>query len=73
MHRNLDRRVEAMVRMDRLEHKKYLQEIINLGLSDKTKSWHLEGSTWKLIGADSIGSPLVDVQEYLIARSERAR
>ena len=73
MHRNLDRRVEAMVRIDRLTHKKYLQEIIELGLSDKTKSWHLNGSTWKLAGVDSQGQPLIDLQEYLIAKSERAR
>lgn len=73
MHRNLDRRVEAMVRIDRPTHKKYLQEIIELGLSDQTKSWHLEGSVWKLAGKDSQGQPLIDLQEYLIAKSERAR
>jgi polyphosphate kinase len=73
MHRNLDRRVESMVRMDRPEHKKYLQELLDLGLSDKTISWHLKGSAWERVSQDSDGKALMDVQEYLINRSERAR
>jgi polyphosphate kinase len=73
MHRNLDRRVESMVRIDRLEHKNYLQELLDLGLSDDSISWHLHGSTWKRIDKDPQGKPLKDVQEFLIQKSEKAR
>jgi polyphosphate kinase len=73
MHRNLDRRVESMVRIDRSEHKAYLQEILDLGLSDDSMSWHLEGSTWHRVSKDANGKSLVDVQEFLIKKSEKAR
>jgi polyphosphate kinase len=40
MHRNLDRRVESLVRIERPVHKSSLQEIFDLSLSDETASWH---------------------------------
>jgi len=73
MHRNLDRRVESMVRMDREEHKNYLQEVLDLGLSDESASWHLHGRKWKRVSQSPEGKPLKDVQEFLINRLERAR
>lgn len=73
MHRNLDRRVESMVRMDRTEHKKYLQELLDLGLSDGSISWHLQGSTWQRVSKTPDGKSLIDVQEFLIQKSEKAR
>lgn len=46
MARNLDRRVEALVRVDKKEHQIRLQNMLNLGLSEETSSWHLKGSQW---------------------------
>ena len=46
MARNLDRRVEALVRVDKKEHQIRLQNMLNLGFSEETSSWHLKGSQW---------------------------
>ncbi len=46
MERNLNRRVESLVRIDKKSHKEYLQEILDVGLSDEVSSWHLTGDQW---------------------------
>ena len=46
MGRNLDRRVESLVLIQRKEHQSRLQELLNLGLSDETSSWQLNQTTW---------------------------
>jgi polyphosphate kinase len=46
MGRNLNRRVESLVRIDKKAHKEYLQEILNQGLSDEVSSWHLHDDKW---------------------------
>ena len=46
MARNLDRRVEALVRVDKKEHQTRLQNMLNLDLSEETSSWHLKASQW---------------------------
>ena len=73
MHRNLDRRVESMVRIDSGEHKIRLQEILNLGLSDDMSSWRLRGKDWKRISKTKDGTLLEDLQHSLIQLSMAAR
>jgi len=46
MGRNLDRRLESLVRIDKGSHQKYLQEIFDLGMSEDVTSWHLLDDTW---------------------------
>ena len=46
MGRNLDRRVESLVLIQRKEHQVRLQGLLDLGLSDETSSWHLTETTW---------------------------
>jgi len=46
MGRNLDRRVESLVHIQRKEHQLRLQDLLNLGLSDETSSWQLNETTW---------------------------
>ena len=46
MGRNLDRRVESLVLIQRKEHQTRLQDLLNLGLSDETSSWQLNETTW---------------------------
>ena len=46
MGRNLDRRVESLVLIQRKEHQLRLQDLLNLGLSDETSSWQLNETTW---------------------------
>lgn len=73
MHRNLDRRVESLVRIDRPIHKTALQELIDLSMSDKTASWHQENASWKRIKSDSAGEPLQDLQNLYIKRYRKAK
>ena len=47
MHRNLDRRVESLVRVTDPGHCTRLRELIALGMDDGTSSWWLDGDgTW---------------------------
>lgn len=46
MGRNLDRRVESLVLIQRKEHQIRLQGLLDLGLSDETSSWQLKETTW---------------------------
>lgn len=68
MHRNLDRRVEALVTLVDPSHKKQLIDMLELQVSDETQSWHLgpEG-LWTRHYKDADGNRLVDAQEKLIA------
>jgi polyphosphate kinase len=72
MHRNLDRRVESLVRIERPAHKSALQEIIDLSMSDGTASWHQENTSWKRITTNSSGEPLQDLQSLYIKRYKKA-
>ncbi len=69
MHRNLDRRVEALVRITNPEHLKELDEIFDLALSDQTSSWWLDADgTWSRHDRAADGSPLQDLQNVLMTR-----
>ena len=71
MHRNLDRRVESLVRIERPAHKASLQEIFDLSLSDETASWHQDQDTWKHHGKNAKGEPLQDLQSLYIKRYKK--
>jgi polyphosphate kinase len=47
MHRNLDRRVESLLRIEKVQHKETLREIFEISLSPETSSWHQLGTEWK--------------------------
>jgi polyphosphate kinase len=67
MHRNLDRRVEALVQLTRPEHIDYLNGLFALGMSDRSMTWHLEASgTWTRHHADSDGNELINVQDAVM-------
>ncbi|MEI6365233.1 MAG: RNA degradosome polyphosphate kinase [Actinomycetes bacterium] len=71
MHRNLDRRVEALVRLDSPDHVREIEQLFDLSFADTTAAWHLQadGQWLKSRGAD--GEPLNDLQEMLIALHAR--
>ena len=71
MHRNLDRRVESLVRIERPAHKASLQEIFDLSLSDETSSWHQDQDTWKRVSKNSNGEALQDLQSLYIKRYKK--
>jgi polyphosphate kinase len=67
MHRNLDRRVEALIRLTRPEHLDELQELFDLAMSDETSSWWLgSDGEWQRHDRDDAGEPLVDLQNELM-------
>ena len=67
MHRNLDRRVEALVRIAQPDHIKELQDLFTLSMSEKSSSWHLESDgSWTRHQFDSHGKKLTDVQDELM-------
>jgi polyphosphate kinase len=74
MHRNLDRRVEALVRITGDEHIAALTELLDLGFDDTISSWHLhEDGEWIRVDKGSDGEPLTDLQARLIQRKRAAR
>jgi polyphosphate kinase len=74
MHRNLDRRVEALVRVVAPAHVKELTTLFDLAMSDSTSSWHLgDGGVWTRHAFDDDGKPLVDLQDRTMAQVQRRR
>jgi polyphosphate kinase len=63
MGRNLDRRVESLVLIQRKEHITRLQGLLDLGLSEETSSWELKETTWirsKKKGLANVHAVLID-------------
>ncbi|MDI5969463.1 RNA degradosome polyphosphate kinase [Streptomyces sp. SL13] len=74
MHRNLDRRIEALVRVVDPGHRTALNRLLETGVSDSTSSWHLgPDGGWTRHSADADGRPLRNIQETLIDARRRRR
>ncbi|MEU1009433.1 RNA degradosome polyphosphate kinase [Streptomyces sp. NPDC005890] len=74
MHRNLDRRIEALVRVVDPGHRAALNRLLDTGMSDSTASWHLgPDGEWTRHATDTDGQPLRNVQEMLIDARRRRR
>ena len=72
MHRNLDRRVEALVRITAPEQIDELIKYVDLQMADSTTSWHMAADgTYVRHAKDEEGRPLVASQEYLIKKHTR--
>lgn len=74
MHRNLDRRVEALVRVVNPAHVKELLDLFSLAMADTTSSWWLgpEGE-WTRHSLDADGKPLIDLQDKTMTNVQRRR
>jgi polyphosphate kinase len=74
MHRNLDRRIEALVRVGGRKHVQQLVELFELGFDPGLASWHLEPEAgWVRHHRTEDGQPLPDVQKVLIERTTKRR
>jgi polyphosphate kinase len=74
MHRNLDRRVEALLRIKDPSHIAEIDELLDLSMDSDTASWHLgPDGVWTRHCAGDDGEPLRDLQSYLIATRPRRR
>src|SRR5699024_5380273 len=69
MHRNLDRRVEALVRVTDPGHLAELDAYFDLQMSATTASWHLDGMTgeWARHDRGPDGARLRDAQDARMA------
>jgi polyphosphate kinase len=74
MHRNLDRRVEALVRVTDESHVQELTSLFDRAMDDGTNSWHLGADgVWTRHTEDAHGNPLTDLQDETMVRIQRRR
>ena len=66
MHRNLDRRVEAIVGLSNPGHIARIRDLFERAFDDRTVHWELQDRTWSAHTTDPEGRPLTDLQEELI-------
>ena len=73
MHRNLDRRVEALVHIESEKHKARLQGILDDSVSDQYSTWKLtDENQWQRNVKDFDGNLLVNFQDHFIDRHNRS-
>ena len=74
MHRNLDRRVEVLVRLSEPDHVNSITEMFELAMSEHVASWALEPSgNWRRSQFDSEGNALRDFQDAMMSSISEPR
>ncbi len=72
MHRNLDRRVEALVQLPGEAQVLEIGRLLDLAFDEQTSSWWLHPSgEWERHAFDAEGAPLRDMQDVLIQSKRR--
>ena len=67
MHRNLDRRVESMVRIEQTDHKRMLFRALDSYLAPTSVRWEMESNgDWKRITKSAAGESLTDLHDQVI-------
>jgi len=73
MHRNLDRRVEALIQITSEKHKETLRDILDDSFSENYSTWKLdENNNWVRSVKDVDGKYLVNFQDHFIEKFNRA-
>ena len=73
MHRNLDRRVEAIVGISNPAHVKQVESLFEMAFAPTTVHWELADASWTAHTTDDAGDPLTDLQETLIQQTAARR
>ena len=74
MHRNLDRRVEVLVRLSEPDHVNSITEMFELAMSEQVSAWVLEqNGTWRRSQFDSEGNALRDFQDTMMLTISQPR
>ncbi|RZS55043.1 polyphosphate kinase [Microcella putealis] len=69
MHRNLDRRVEALIRLSDPAHLDQIDQLFDATMSDRTASWHLQPTgEWLRRATRDNGTALADLQNTMMGR-----
>ena len=67
MHRNLDRRVEALVRLTQPDHIQEMHDLFELSMDEGSSSWHLgRDGKWVRHQYDKAGNLLTDIQDAVM-------
>lgn len=73
MHRNLDRRVEALVGLESQKHKETLKTILDDSVSSKFSSWKMnDENSWVRSSLDSSGNKLQSFQDFYVEKYSRS-
>ena len=73
MHRNLDRRVEAVVGLSNPVHIARIRDLFDRAFDDRTAHWDLQDRAWAVHTTGPDGQPLTDLQEELIQLTRERR
>ena len=73
MHRNLDRRVEAVVGLSNPVHIARIRDLFDRAFDDRTAHWDLQDRAWSVHTTGPDGQPLTDLQEELIQLTRERR
>ncbi|WP_114597573.1 RNA degradosome polyphosphate kinase [Renibacterium salmoninarum] len=74
MHRNLDRRVEALVQLSNQDDVAEMVSLLDRYVDIGTSSWHLDqNGIWTRHHLNAEGGTLIDVQSWLLASRSRQR
>src|SRR3954470_13854369 len=69
MHRNLDRRVEALVALRDVEARRQVQSVLELAIDPRIAAWDLQSDgSWRRRNTDQHGKALLDYQDQLVRR-----
>ncbi|MCI7552081.1 MAG: RNA degradosome polyphosphate kinase [Actinomycetaceae bacterium] len=69
MHRNLDRRIEALIAIEDPAMKDHLIDLVAIACSDTTSSWRLTVNGWEHITHGADGKKLDNIQDLLMKRA----
>jgi polyphosphate kinase len=70
MHRNLDRRVESLVKITQADQIKELNDLLELAVGGTVAIWELESSgIWRRDSKNQDGEALIDMQDEVMART----
>jgi polyphosphate kinase len=70
MHRNLDRRVESLVKITQTDQIKELNDLLELAVGGTVAIWELESSgIWRRDSKNPDGEALIDMQDEVMART----
>ncbi|KTR86411.1 RNA degradosome polyphosphate kinase [Leucobacter chromiiresistens] len=74
MHRNLDRRIEVLVRLDERDHLERISRFFDYAFSDDVSSWRmLPDGSWHRTVTNEAGEPLPDLQDLVMQDRTEAR
>ena len=74
MHRNLDRRIESLIKVTSNEHKTYLKELLDTYERDDIAHWYMTNDgEWHRKVSDAEGNPLPEIHRLMIEKARNGK